>query len=374
MKEMKKRRRARKRAAYIAIVTVCVVVALMAGIAIGLAMGGQEEAEAGMKPSAAPTEQLTASIAPTDEPTAEPTAGPTAEPVETATEQPEAHPTDIPIAAPTEQATAAPTEAPTAQPDEGAAPANPMGQAAEEDGMVLTAIEDRRPLVHADRIREAMARKELPLTGVRIGIDPGHQGKGNNDREPVAPGSSETKLKVSSGTQGVKTRVPEYVVNLDVSFQLKEALEALGAEVFLTRDTHEIDISNIERAQMMNEIGVDLVLRIHCNGSENQSVHGMSLFVKSTGEGAEESYLASEKLLPAMVEATGARSIGIFERDTYSGLNWSTVPSILVEMGFMSNPEEDELLNDPAYQEKLVVGMVQGIADYMGRELQTAGE
>ncbi|MBQ2957908.1 MAG: N-acetylmuramoyl-L-alanine amidase, partial [Clostridia bacterium] len=43
--------------------------------------------------------------------------------------------------------------------------------------------------------------------------------------------------------------------------------------------------------------------------------------------------------------------------------------SILVEMGFMSNPEEDRLLNDPEYQMKLVDGMVKGIADYMGREL-----
>ena len=177
------------------------------------------------------------------------------------------------------------------------------------------------------------------------------------------------KYKVSGGTQGVATRVPEYVVNLDVSLQLRDALEALGAEVYLTRDTHDIDISNIERATMMNELGVDLVLRIHCNGSENSSTKGISLFVRATGTGAEESYAASEALLPAMAEATGARAMGIYQRDTYSGLNWSEVPSILVEMGFMSNPEEDKLLNDPDYQQKLVAGMVQGVAEYMGREL-----
>jgi N-acetylmuramoyl-L-alanine amidase len=177
------------------------------------------------------------------------------------------------------------------------------------------------------------------------------------------------KAKVSSGTQGVVTRVPEYVVNLDVSLQLCAALESLGAEVYLTRTTHDIDISNVERAVMMNDLEVDMVLRIHCNGSENQSTHGISLFVKSKGDGAAESYAICEALLPAMVEATGARSIGIYKRDTYSGMNWSTVPSILVEMGFMSNPEEDRLLNDPAYQQKLVWGMVQGIADYAGRDL-----
>ena len=77
----------------------------------------------------------------------------------------------------------------------------------------------------------------------------------------------------------------------------------------------------------------------------------------------------TEKYAAAMAEATGARAMGIYKRDSYSGLNWSTVPSILVEMGFMSNPDEDRLLNDPEYQQKLVNGMVQGIADYMGREL-----
>ena len=68
-----------------------------------------------------------------------------------------------------------------------------------------------------------------------------------------------------------------------------------------------------------------------------------------------------------MVEATGANSDGIFKRDTYTGLNWSEVPCILVEMGFMTNREEDRNLNDPAYQDKLVAGMVAGIQTYMGR-------
>jgi len=183
------------------------------------------------------------------------------------------------------------------------------------------------------------------------------------------------KAKVSSGTQGVVTRVAEYVVNLDVSLLLRDELEALGAEVYLTRDTHDIDISNVERALMMNEYGVDMVLRIHCNGSENQSTHGISLFVKSKGPGAEESYQICEALMPAMLAATDARNAGIYQRDTYSGMNWSEVPSILVEMGFMSNPQEDRLLNDPDYQAKLVRGMIEGIAEYMGRELYPdAGE
>ena len=211
------------------------------------------------------------------------------------------------------------------------------------------------------------------LTGVKIGIDPGHQAKGNSDKEPIAPDSREMKAKVSSGTAGVKTRVAEYVVNLDVSLKLRDALEALGAEVYMTRETHDVNISNVERALMMNDLGVDLVLRIHCNGANDKSVHGTGLYITKTGDIAEESLAAAEVILPAMIEASGAKNCGIFKRDTYTGMNWSTVPCILVEMGYMSNPEEDVLLNDPDYQQKLVEGMVRGIVDYI-RTRDEAGE
>ena len=207
----------------------------------------------------------------------------------------------------------------------------------------------------------------LRLSGVKIGIDPGHQFRGNSAQEAVAPGSKETKAKVSSGTSGVKTGVPEYQVNLDISLQLRDALEALGCTVFMTREVNEVDISNQERAIMMNELGADLVLRIHCNGSTNSDANGIGLYVTKTGDIAEASYAAAEALLPAMAEATGAKKDGIFRRDTYTGMNWSTVPCILVEMGFMSNPEEDVKLNDPAYQQKLVEGMVEGVCAYFGR-------
>lgn len=216
-------------------------------------------------------------------------------------------------------------------------------------------------------LEEPAPAPAMRLSGVKIGIDPGHQLRGNSEQEAVAPGSGETKAKVSSGTQGVKTGVPEYQVNLDVSLQLRDALEALGCTVYMTREVNDVDISNQERAIMMNEYGVDLVLRIHCNGSANSGANGIGLYVNRTGDIAEESLAAAEALLPAMVEATGARRDGIFRRDTYTGLNWSTVPCILVEMGFMSNPEEDVKLSDPEYQQKLVEGMVEGICAYMGR-------
>lgn len=209
--------------------------------------------------------------------------------------------------------------------------------------------------------------QNLRLEGIIIGIDPGHQGKANYDKEAVAPGSSEMKIKVASGTAGVSTRIPEYQTDLEISLKLRDALVALGCTVYMTRETNDVDISNQERAVMMNELGADLVLRLHCDGSEDSSVSGIGMFVRKTGDMAEESAAAAEVLLQSMCAYTGARERGVFKRDTYTGLNWSTVPCILVEMGFMSNPDEDVLLNTPEYQDELVRGMVEGICQYFGR-------
>ena len=209
--------------------------------------------------------------------------------------------------------------------------------------------------------------EELRLSGVSIGIDPGHQAHANSEREPMAPGSGEMKAKVSSGTQGVSTRIPEYVTNLEVSLKLREALEALGATVYMTRETHDVDISNMERALMFNDLGVDLVLRIHCNGSNNSGANGAGTYARRTGEKQEECERAATLVLDALCEATGARRDGVFINDNYTGQNWSTVPCIMVEMGFMSNAEEDRKLNDPDYQDLLAAGMVEGICQYFER-------
>ena len=295
----------------------------------------------------APT--ATATSKPTATATSKPTATATSEPTATATSEPTATATSKPTATatskPTATATSKPTATSTPSSEVSAAPGNPMA-AGNTPSIDIT--EESKGL----------------LDGVKIGIDPGHQAHSNSAQEPVSPGSKETKAKVSSGTQGVKTRVPEYEVNLQVALLLKDALEAQGATVYMTRDTNDVDISNVERAEMMNELGVDVVLRLHCNGSTNQSTSGIGLYVKSSGEGAEESYAISEVLIAAMGEATGANTESVHVRDSYSGLNWSTVPSILVEMGYMSNPDEDEKLCSPEYQSELVHGMVDGLIAY----------
>ena len=205
------------------------------------------------------------------------------------------------------------------------------------------------------------------LSGITIGIDPGHQAHANSDNEAIAPNSRETKPKVSSGTSGRATGIDEYITVLEIALKLRDALRAEGAEVLMTRESHDVNISNQERAKMMNAQGAQLVLRIHCNGADSSSPNGIGLYVNKSYPISEESLRAAECIMPRMVQATGAREDGIFRRDTYTGLNWSDVPCILVECGYMSNPEEDVKLNTPEYQQKLAEGMVEGICDYFGR-------
>lgn len=202
------------------------------------------------------------------------------------------------------------------------------------------------------------------LLGFMIGIDPGHQIKGNNQQEPIAPGSSITKDKVTSGTRGIKTKKYEYAVNLEVGLLFKKMLENEGARVSMTRQTNNVNISNKERAEVMNRIKADLVIRIHCNGSENSNSKGMFMLVPSTGAIATQSNIAARFILSETLKQTGARSMGIMPRKDMTGFNWSEVPVVLIEMGHMTNIQEDQNLSDSAYQQKLSTGMRDGVLQY----------
>lgn len=142
-----------------------------------------------------------------------------------------------------------------------------------------------------------------------IVIDAGHQAHGNYEEEPVGPGASETKPKVASGTTGVSTGVEEYELNLEVA--VKQTAE----------------------------------------NPYNGELH-------------EKSYALSEKILDSMVEATGANRERVWETDTMSGINWAKVPTTIIEMGYMSNPEEDEKLNSDDYQDEIVQGIADGLDQY----------
>lgn len=196
-------------------------------------------------------------------------------------------------------------------------------------------------------------------------IDPGHGKNGNKEMEAISPDSEQLKIKDPGGAQGVATNTPEYKVNLQVALKLKELLEANNVKVVMTKTEESENPGNVERAEIANNINADLEIRIHCDSAENQSAHGASMLVPdSVGYAADISSISStygEIILESLVSKAGMYNRGISVRNDLTGFNWSKVPIVLVEMGFMSNPEEDALLSDDAYQNKLAQGLNDGI-------------
>lgn len=210
--------------------------------------------------------------------------------------------------------------------------------------------------------------KQSSLSGRTICIDPGHQAKGNNKLEPDSPSNGNMKAKVSSGTKGVSTGIYEYELNLNVSKKLKSSLEKEGARIIMIRESNDVDISNMERAKLGNEAKADIAVRIHADGDNNQSVKGLTLLYPATSKMGkdivEPSKKASAIVYDKLVKYTGAKGRGLSQRNDLTGFNWSSIPVILVEMGFMTNPEEDKLLNTDDYQNKIVKAITVGLGEY----------
>lgn len=209
-----------------------------------------------------------------------------------------------------------------------------------------------------------------PNTAVVV-IDPGHQLRGDSTKEPNGPGSSVMKARVTSGTTGVATGVPEYVMNLDISLKLKTELENRGYTVYMTRSVHEVNISNKERAEYATTVGADIAVRIHGNGSSNSGVHGAEAYVPSANNPyvshlAKASNSLGKSVIDAYCAATGFRNRGVIASDTMTGMNWSSVPVTILEVGYMSNAEEDRRMQDATIQNNMVQGIANGIDAYFG--------
>ena len=225
---------------------------------------------------------------------------------------------------------------------------------------------------HRDWLHE---RWDLTPTSAKksylVAIDAGHQRSQNTGKEPIGPGATTYKQKVSSGTYGPWSKLNEYELNLQVALKLQKELENRGYSVYMVRTTHDVNISNAERATMAANAGADIFVRIHANGDdESSSVRGALCYMPSTSNKYLTSSVitGSRKLSKCIIDSycasTGLRNLGLLEGDDMTGINWAKMPVTIVEMGFMSNQSDDLFMASAAGQTKIVTGIANGIDKY----------
>lgn len=213
---------------------------------------------------------------------------------------------------------------------------------------------------------EAPTEPLYAVTGKVIVIDAGHGINPSKEKEPNAPGSSVMKTAFATGTRGA-TQTEEQL-NLSVALKLQVALEARGAIVHMTRTTHDTTLSNVGRAQFANNLNADISVKIHADGNDNSSAKGATMLIPKgqyvSADVIAKSREAGQIIIDEYAKATGAKNRGLWERDDMTGFNWSTVPVVLIELGFMTNPTEDALMATEDYQNKMVTGIVSGLEIY----------
>lgn len=207
-----------------------------------------------------------------------------------------------------------------------------------------------------------------------IVIDAGHQLNADYGKEPVGPGSTELKTRVSAGTTGVSTGIPEYELNLAVSLLLQQELTARGYTVIMTRTENDVSISNAERAQIANTQQAGAFIRVHANASESAAASGiMTICMTPSNPYNGALYEKSRALSDCVLERLGAaldkpqNERTLWQTDTMTGINYSEVPVTIVEMGFMTNPSEDEAMATDAYRAKIAAGIADGVDAYFRR-------
>ena len=211
----------------------------------------------------------------------------------------------------------------------------------------------------------------------KVAIDPGHQGSwvDMSAPEPVGPGASETKAKATTGTQSPYTGLTEYELNLTISLALRDELIRRGYEVVMTREDNDAAISNKERAELAAAQGAQVLVRIHANGSADPSICGALAMVPSESNPyvarlAADSMRLGQCILDRYCARTPFDNLGIQQHDDMSGINWSQIPVMILEMGFMSNQEDDSRMADPEIQKEMVLGIADGLDEYFEREEQ----
>lgn len=204
-------------------------------------------------------------------------------------------------------------------------------------------------------------------------IDPGHQMNANDGVEPIGPDSTTTKQMATTGFTGVATSTNEYYLNQLIANGVYKELISRGYAAILTRANSDADISNAARAQLANDYNADIVIHLHCAASDNPSQSGAFSITTTSrnpycGSYAYDSKNLADTILSSYCSATGMTNLGVTCSDEYTSLNWSKQPSIILEMGYLSNESDDTNMSAGGFENSMVQGIVHGINNYFGIE------
>jgi N-acetylmuramoyl-L-alanine amidase len=185
--------------------------------------------------------------------------------------------------------------------------------------------------------------KRAPLMGHTIILDPGHGG-------------------VDSGACG-RRGTREKDVNLEVAMRLKDLLEDVGAAVVMTR-TDDSFIGLYERPFMANYLSGDLFISIHTNNHPDLTVNGIEIWYRQT---RSESQALAKCVLTNIIQTTGFKELGIKANrpdDDFVVIREPQMPSILIELGFLSNFQEESILMTSEFRQNAANGILQGVMNY----------
>ena len=243
--------------------------------------------------------------------------------------------------------------------DFGKSPAENMSRPAWENEPAVTPIQPpAQDDEEADGTydRDQLDRDLSAITGMkgrRIAIDPGH---GGSDSGAIGP-----------------TGIMEKSVTMRVSRELKRLLEAEGATVILTR-TGDTEVSpkgasatSVEelqaRCDIANEAKADIFLSIHADAFTNREVKGTTAYYYTNG--SKQSKKLADSVRTALVDSLGTVDRGTQTCNFYV-VKHTDMPAILVEISFISNPDEEQMMNSESGVKKTAQGIADGIADYFG--------
>ncbi len=253
-------------------------------------------------------------------------------------------------------------------------PANTVVEVAgEEDGWYQIRIDGGIYYIREDLITKTDGSPQTVTAsgnGKTVVIDPGHQAQADQSKEPVGPGSSQMKAKVTGGATGKTTGLKEYELNLQISLKLQSILTERGYNVVMTRTSNDVNLSNSERAGIANDANAAAFIRVHANGSENSGVSGAMTICQTSanpynGELYSESHALASDVLDGIAASAQCTKQSVWETDTMSGINWCKVPATIVEVGYLSNAEEEQKLATDDYQQKIAEGIANGVDQFL---------